>query len=161
MVDVIMGRVAILLALAGCILVVLGGCGDSSSAANETSSERTTTAAGHGGDTSVLGIRRRLLRKTVGELEDRGRVCKIMSDRFLSDNYGAPGEVGRHRCERAVHRHKPNKNRRLESYRILKCGLKSARVRIVETTGTRVVIGFVFLHGRWLIDSAMSPDNED
>jgi hypothetical protein len=163
MAETRIGLRAVLLSAGACLLGMLGGCGDSSSAASESSNGQTAvaTAEGHAeGDQNALAARKKLLRKTVGELEDRNRVCKIMSDRFLRDNYDGAGEAGRRRCEKAVHSHQKKDGQRLRSYRIPTFGLKKATVRIVESSGTRVLIAFVFLEDRWLMDSARSPDSE-
>jgi hypothetical protein len=145
----------VVLSMIGLCLLCEAGCGSSSSAASEESSSSTGDSSN--GKQGVLAARKELLRETVGKLDDRDEACKFVSDHFLTENYGAPGRAGRHRCERVAAKLRP---KGIRSYRILEFRPRQAKVRVIDTSGDVITAAYVFARDRWLLDDIRSPDTD-
>jgi hypothetical protein len=107
-------------------------------------------AAVTGEKAQTLEKRRHLLKATIPKMESRSQGCSLLTDQFLSENYGAPGEPGRRHCEE-VARSRPDEHIRF--YRIRAMNLETATVLVDSSAGEKALVDFVFTDGEWLIDS--------
>lgn len=143
------------------LILVLPGCGSGSGgavASTTSTSGKSTASADARGEQLNPRARKRLLVKTIAKLDRRNQACEILSDRFLKDSYGAPGELGRQRCQAALEERPP---RELRSYRIVQFKPRRAEVFAVDSSGSKAVMTFVFARGQWLLDDARSPGAAD
>ena len=146
----------------GCCLLM--GCGQSSSSADASTSSEVSlqsNARSQSGDGSAALLRRRrvLLRRVIGKLDNPKQACGVLSDRFLKDSYGAPGERGRNRCERQAAKHAQNHGH-IESSAIKSLSAKRARVVALGSDEQRTELLFVFLRSRgWLLDDAAEVES--
>jgi hypothetical protein len=130
----------------GCGESSASGTGDSSSA----SQERLSASSGAVEPAHSPNELRRLLREAIPKIESRSLACTIVSDHFLRENYGAPGEIGRRHCEK-VARMRPQQHIRF--YRIRDFKPKRATVFVATSSGQHVLFYFVLASDSWLIDS--------